>query len=935
MEYLIVLIILGVLGGPWIYAALIQARLRKQLFALQSRIAILEALPRKQVPEPAAPTLKHDVPVASSTTATETAKLPSPVAAEEKRHEPIPPYTAKKKAASLEEILGTQWLNKIGVIAVVIGIALFLAYEMRELGPGGKIFIGFAASASLLGSGVFYERRQRYRILARAAVGGGWALTFFTTYAMHHVAASRIISSQVLDLVLMIIVGAAMVIHTLRYDSQVVTALAFLLASSTVAISHDNIFSLTANAILAAGLAVVIVRKRWFELEVFGILTIFLNHFFWLVSTKDRPLLASTALLLVYWAVFRTAYVTRHVKTGAEERISTVAALLNSSMLLGLMRYQSFRPELAFFALLGLGIIELGLGQLPLVRRRREAFIVLSALGATLAVAAIPFRYSQAPLSMLWLVEVEAFFIAGVLLREILFCRFGVIASIAVAIQMVSMDAARICGMRWNAADVSSQPRLAVLFTVAASIFYLNAHWKRSRWTQSAANSLDAFGYRLVSWWASLLLALAAWLLFSESWTAVGWAVLCLAVALVARRLAIPDMQFQACAIAAFTVVRALKINIADSGTTHGITMRLMTVPFIALLLYVFSEHAEFPAFIEWKLLQAFSWSATTLATLLIWYELQPLSVALGWMLAGMVLFELGISRNNLHLRLQAYVALTFSFLRVFIVNLNADSAAAQISPRLYASAPLVLAYFYVYRRLQTAGGKSLDRDRSCFAPQTFSFLGTLTIAALMRFEMDSDWVIAAWSLLAFVLVVAAWKGKEVTLLHQAFVTGLLILFRGVLHNFYERSYFPAPLSRSPFLCVGVSAALLVAAMHFSFRLRLDQRFSRYRPEQFFFFVPFILITLLLAFEMPGGLITVSWVLEGVIVFLFALWIKERTFRLTGLGLLLVSVGKIVLIDVWGLGPRDRYLSFIVLGSGLLLVSFLYTRHRESLRQYL
>jgi uncharacterized membrane protein len=75
--------------------------------------------------------------------------------------------------------------------------------------------------------------------------------------------------------------------------------------------------------------------------------------------------------------------------------------------------------------------------------------------------------------------------------------------------------------------------------------------------------------------------------------------------------------------------------------------------------------------------------------------------------------------------------------------------------------------------------------------------------------------------------------------------------------------------------------------------------------------------------------------MEGVGVFLLALKLGDRSFRLTGLGLLLLCVGKILLVDVWRLNPRDRYLTLIVLGSALLLVSFLYTRNREALRRYL
>ena len=46
-------------------------------------------------------------------------------------------------------------------------------------------------------------------------------------------------------------------------------------------------------------------------------------------------------------------------------------------------------------------------------------------------------------------------------------------------------------------------------------------------------------------------------------------------------------------------------------------------------------------------------------------------------------------------------------------------------------------------------------------------------------------------------------------------------------------------------------------------------------------------------------------------------------------------MGKIFVVDVWRLNPRDRYMTFIVMGAALLLVSFLYTRNREKLRQFL
>ena len=106
-------------------------------------------------------------------------------------------------------------------------------------------------------------------------------------------------------------------------------------------------------------------------------------------------------------------------------------------------------------------------------------------------------------------------------------------------------------------------------------------------------------------------------------------------------------------------------------------------------------------------------------------------------------------------------------------------------------------------------------------------------------------------------------------------------------------------------------------------------------PEQVFFFIPFILLTWLLAVELRHGLVTLGWGVEAVAVFLVALSVGERSYRLSALGLLLLCVLKIAFVDVWGLAPRDRYVTFIALGSALLLVSFLYSKYREVLREYL
>jgi hypothetical protein len=346
------------------------------------------------------------------------------------------------------------------------------------------------------------------------------------------------------------------------------------------------------------------------------------------------------------------------------------------------------------------------------------------------------------------------------------------------------------------------------------------------------------------------------------------------------------------------------------------------------------------------------AWCGTGLLALLAWYELQTASIALAWALLGLVLLEAGLAKKWLALRLQAYALLLGSFLRIFYVNLNAESGAGVLSARLYTVIPLAVVLYYVYERLQDRTDSFLDVDRQLKAAGAHSWMGLLSVAALLRFELPLDWVVVAWAALVVVLLAVAQGSGRRLFISQSLVMALATAFRGTLHNFYERSYFAAPFHSGRYVVLGATAALLLSGLPIAFRLRVKEakdlpgglpqgklrrgwRLFTLRPEQTLFFVALLLVTALLAAELRKGMVTVAWGLEAVAVFLFALKVGERSYRLAGLGLLLLCVGKIVLLDVWQMNLFDRSVTLMVLGASLFGVSVLYTRYREKIREYL
>jgi Predicted membrane protein (DUF2339) len=241
-----------------------------------------------------------------------------------------------------------------------------------------------------------------------------------------------------------------------------------------------------------------------------------------------------------------------------------------------------------------------------------------------------------------------------------------------------------------------------------------------------------------------------------------------------------------------------------------------------------------------------------------------------------------------------------------------------------------------------------MTRNRRLQSDTLMAYLGTATIVALCYFQFSLEWVVTAWAAVVFALLGAALYLDRAIFLHQGLLLTVAVFARGMAHNLFGGSYFGAGDWRGRYFVLSSAAAILLASLFFAFRLRgrfkIEPSSGRFasvwaavvrRPEQLEFFVPVILVTCMLYLKMPPGMITVSWGIEGVLIVLFALAVKERSFRLTGLSLLLLCVAKVVALDVWGLQPRDRYITFIIVGAALVFVSFLYSRYRETIRQFL
>ena len=82
-----------------------------------------------------------------------------------------------------ELILGGNWLARVGILAVIIGVGFFLklAFDNDWIGEGGRVALGIAGGLALLGLAEYL--RTRYMVYAQTLAGGGIAVLYLSIFA--------------------------------------------------------------------------------------------------------------------------------------------------------------------------------------------------------------------------------------------------------------------------------------------------------------------------------------------------------------------------------------------------------------------------------------------------------------------------------------------------------------------------------------------------------------------------------------------------------------------------------------------------------------------------------------------------------------------------------------------------------------------------------
>ena len=92
-----------------------------------------------------------------------------------------------------------------------------------------------------------------------------------------------------------------------------------------------------------------------------------------------------------------------------------------------------------------------------------------------------------------------------------------------------------------------------------------------------------------------------------------------------------------------------------------------------------------------------------------------------------------------------------------------------------------------------------------------------------------------------------------------------------------------------------------------------------------------ILITLFIGFKWSGLTVTLLWVALAVILFFWGMYSRRSWPRLAAILLMTVTLGKLIIFDSSKFSTVQKIVAYILIGSLLLVLSFLYQKFRQSL----
>jgi uncharacterized membrane protein len=367
----------------------------------------------------------------------------TPIAQPARPQVPQPP-PPRNRAPNLESRIGAQWLNRVGIIAVLIGVSFFLkyAFEAEWIGASGRILIGIVGGIALIAWSEWF-RVHGYKIFSLSLKALGLGILYLSLWAVF----------QVYELIVwqaafagMLIVTASTAALSLWQKAEILALFALVGGFATPILLYtpeNRALQLFAYiTLLNAATLFMAASRAWRRLLLFSMLASFVLFFFWYVALYQ---VNQRGLALAFTTLFFGIFASAPLFQPASETLPGSGFVLITSALNGLGYFLELylllgRNDDISAALCAIALAGVYLALSEMLRRRSGSGATLPRLHLVLSLvfltAAIAIYFESYWISIAWFIEAAVLMAIG-FGRKSAFVRWQALALIAPTIAKV------------------------------------------------------------------------------------------------------------------------------------------------------------------------------------------------------------------------------------------------------------------------------------------------------------------------------------------------------------------------------------------------------------------------------------------------------------------------------------------------------------------
>lgn len=258
---------------------------------------------------------------------------PPPIPAKPSVIQSPPPIPKADQRSFIEQLLGDNWLSKIGIVTLVLGVAFFVKYAIDQnwINEIGRVGIGLLTGALIIG--VAHQLKAKYHVFSSILAGGGISVFYITvTLAFREYA----LFDQPLAFVLLIITTIFSVALSLLYDRKELAVFSLLggfaspLLVSTGTGNYIILFSYI--LILNVGMLVVSFVKQW---RIIGMISYLLSLLFfvgWLFKWYEDEYIGVALFATLFFIQFYLLAMLDHFNAGKTISLYQIFLLLSNNL---------------------------------------------------------------------------------------------------------------------------------------------------------------------------------------------------------------------------------------------------------------------------------------------------------------------------------------------------------------------------------------------------------------------------------------------------------------------------------------------------------------------------------------------------------------------------------------------------------------------------